>query len=260
MDAHLDALATDPHRADRDARIGALIACPRVLAPILTACMTDAGPKLREVLLEAMTGRFYRVRPLEPFRHRRINGVPFALTRYDRAGAHSVAAAFVDAGALDAAMHALARIADELPSGEPLIADFYARTPAGRTRDELAAEFAGRVAAAGLPDNVLRVVIALCEPARGRGMSAVDVFTLRRDSNGVLNDDVSLRGVHPEIAERLRLWRLAEFELDRLPSAEDVYLLRGTGRSNPADERLFAVAEVRDLTPVRADDLSLIHI
>ena len=182
MNAHLDALATDPHRADRDARIGALIACPRVLAPILTARMTDAGPKLREVLLEAMTGRFYRVRPLEPFRHHRIDGVPFALTRYDRAGAHSVAAAFVDAGALDAALHALARIAAELPSGEPVIADFYARTPAGRTRDELAAEFAGRVAAAGLPDNVLRVVIALCEPARGRGMSAVDVFTLRRDS------------------------------------------------------------------------------
>jgi acetyl-CoA carboxylase carboxyltransferase component len=56
------------------------------------------------------------------------------------------------------------------------------------------------------------------------------------------------------MAERLRLWRLSEFELERLPSAEDVYLLRGTARSNPADERLFAVAEVRDLTPVRDAD------
>ena len=99
--------------------------------------------------------------------------------------------------ALDAALHALARIAGELPAGEPLIADFYARTPAGRTRDELAAQLAGRVAAAGLPDNVLRVVIALCEPARGRGMSAVDVFTLRRDANGALTEDVPLRGAPP---------------------------------------------------------------
>src|SRR3954449_5783004 len=55
------------------------------------------------------------------------------------------------------------------------------------------------------------------------------------------------------MAERLRLWRLSGFALERLPSAEDVYLLHATARSNPKDERLFAVAEVRDLTPVRGD-------
>ncbi|MDQ5833545.1 MAG: hypothetical protein M3550_10890, partial [Actinomycetota bacterium] len=52
------------------------------------------------------------------------------------------------------------------------------------------------------------------------------------------------------MAERLRLWRLAEFELTRLPSAEDVYLYHGVARANAKDERLFALAEVRDLTPV----------
>src|SRR4029079_16797468 len=97
-------------------------------------------------------------------------------------------------------------------------------------------------------------VIALGSPARVRGVSAVDAFTFRRDDGHTFAEDQPLRGLHPEMAERLRVWRLAEFDLERLPSAEDVYLLRGTARATPADERLFAVAEVRDLTPVRSGD------
>ena len=85
-------------------------------------------------------------------------------------------------------------------------------------------------------------------------MSAVDVLTLRRNASGALRRAWELRGLHPEMAERLRLWRLSEFAVTRLPATEDIYLLHGTGRSNPQDERLFAVAEVRDLTAVRGED------
>ena len=46
------------------------------------------------------------------------------------------------------------------------------------------------------------------------------------------------------------------FALERLPSAEDVYLFHGVAHDNPKDERLFALAEVRDLTPVRDDGRS----
>ncbi len=53
------------------------------------------------------------------------------------------------------------------------------------------------------------------------------------------------------MAERLHLWRLSNFNVERLPSVEDVYLLYAVAKDNPKDERLFAVAEVRDLTPVR---------
>jgi acetyl-CoA carboxylase carboxyltransferase component len=44
---------------------------------------------------------------------------------------------------------------------------------------------------------------------------------------------------------------MSEFVLERVPSPADVYLFRGVGRSNPKDERLFALAEVRELTIVR---------
>ncbi len=62
------------------------------------------------------------------------------------------------------------------------------------------------------------------------------------------------------IAKRLRLWRLQDFNIERLPSAEDVYLIHAVARDNPKDERLFACAEVRDLTPVRDDGGRIVQL
>ena len=68
------------------------------------------------------------------------------------------------------------------------------------------------------------------------------------------------RHMHPMMAKRLELWRLANFDVERLPSVEDLYLFRGVARTNPRDERLFAFAEVRDLTPVRSDGGRLLRL
>ena len=76
----------------------------------------------------------------------------------------------------------------------------------------------------------------------------------RRDDPARFEEDVTFRGLHPMIARRLQMWRLANFEITRLPAAGDVHLFDCVGRDNPSDERLVAVAEVRDLTPVRDED------
>jgi acetyl-CoA carboxylase carboxyltransferase component len=68
------------------------------------------------------------------------------------------------------------------------------------------------------------------------------------------------RGIHPMIAKRLHFWRLENFKVERLPSVEDVYLLRCIARDNPKDERLFACAEVRDLTPVRDETGRIVQL
>ncbi len=75
-------------------------------------------------------------------------------------------------------------------------------------------------------------------------------FTFRPGKSG-LTEDPLYRNMHPMIAERLDLWRLSNFQLERLPSAEDVYLFQAVARENPKDDRLIALAEVRDLTPAR---------
>ncbi len=67
-------------------------------------------------------------------------------------------------------------------------------------------------------------------------------------------EDVQFRGLHPMIARRLQMWRLSNFRITRLPSSGDVHVFDCVGRVNESDRRLLAVAEVRDLTPVRDED------
>ena len=252
-ETHLAALAADPEGADRADRIKALVGCPRPLAPLLSERLHAARPPLRRVLLETMTGRYYRMRALGKFEELELAGWSFLIATDAQGGERRrVATAYVDLDDLPAAAAALAALAASLPQGEELVADFYAEY-AGEppAQDQLAERLASVLAGAGLARGVERVVIGVAEPARGRGMSAVDLFTYRRAEDGLAEDEL-LRGLHPEMAERLHLWRLSNFTLERLPSAaEDVYLFRGTARENPSEERIFALAEVRDLTAVR---------
>ena len=48
-------------------------------------------------------------------------------------------------------------------------------------------------------------------------------------------EDPLYRNLHPMLAKRLDLWRLANFRLERLASAEDVYLFHGVAHDNPKD-------------------------
>ena len=68
MEEHLEALEADPHRPDREAVVRDLVECPQPLAPLLTARIAVAAPDFRNVLLEVMCQRFYRIRALDPFR------------------------------------------------------------------------------------------------------------------------------------------------------------------------------------------------
>jgi acetyl-CoA carboxylase carboxyltransferase component len=90
-------------------------------------------------------------------------------------------------------------------------------------------------------------------------------FTFRQGNGGDggagFTENRLIRGLHPQIAERLQLQRLREFDLTRLPSVdEEVYLFKAVARSNPADERIIAMGQVRDLTPLRESDGRLIAL
>ena len=255
-EARLAELARDPEAGDRRKLIQALADCPRPLAPMLTERLRAAEPSLRRVLLEVMTRRYYRRHALEGFeQHELEEGSLLTATHPEDGEQRRVATAYVTLEGLPAAVTALARHAASLPNSERLVTDFYADYDGEPPdEDELAERLAAVIADVDAPANVHRVVFAIAEPGRGRGMSAVDIFTYRRAGSAMTEDEL-LRGVHPEMADRLHLKRLANFTLERLPSpAEDVYLVLGRARENPKEERLFALAEVRDLTPVRDPD------
>ncbi len=65
-----------------------------------------------------------------------------------------------------------------------------------------------------------------------------------------LVEDPLYRNLHPMLGKRLDLWRLSNFRIERLASAEDVYVFHAVAHDNPTDQRIFALAEVSDLTPV----------
>ena len=69
---------------------------------------------------------------------------------------------------------------------------------------------------AALPAAVKR--LAFVSPAE-RGGHAVDVTSFSRREDGELAEDRDLRGLHPLMAQRMDLWRLENFALERLPSA-----------------------------------------
>jgi hypothetical protein len=70
-------------------------------------------------------------------------------------------------------------------------------------------------------------------------------FTFRPDGAGFAEDRL-IRGLHPQMARRLQLQRLREFDLTRLPFAdEEIYLFKAVARSNPSDERLIALMRTR---------------
>ncbi len=116
----------------------------------------------------------------------------------------------------------------------------------------------GQLARAELPGSVRRIAII---PAGGD----CDLVTFRRAGEGgerpywmasepdpeTFAEDVKFRGLHPMIARRLQMWRLENFEIRQIPTPGEAHLFHCVARSNPSDERLVAVAEVRDVTPVR---------
>jgi acetyl/propionyl-CoA carboxylase alpha subunit/acetyl-CoA carboxylase carboxyltransferase component len=253
MKQHLDAFAQPDDPLDRERRIEALVAFPRPLAPLLSRRLSTSPPRLRRPLLEAMTRRYYRTRKLRGFEEIEVDGQRILTASYDRAGRrHHVLTAFVELSELVSAARACADHAASLPDGEPVMVDLYSEH-ADLPPAELAQTLRRALNAVEFPAAINRIVVAIAAVTRGRGMSAVDLFTFRPGPDG-LTEDEPLRGLHPTMGERLALWRLEKFALERIPSGEDIYVFHGVAHENPKDERLFAIAEVRDLTPVRGED------
>jgi acetyl/propionyl-CoA carboxylase alpha subunit/acetyl-CoA carboxylase carboxyltransferase component len=253
METQLEALEQDMSPEDRERLIVTLVDCALPLAPLLSQRLTTTPPRLRRPLLEVMMRRYYRTRELEGFEQVEVDEQSFLTARYDRDGrTHHVLTAFVEPSELATAARACAAHAAILPEGEPVMVDLYSEHTDGAGAG-LAPALREALDAVPFPASIERIVVGISSPARGRGMSAVDLFTFRPGPDGLVEDE-PLRGLHPTMGERLLLWRFERFALERIPAGEDVYLFHGVARENPRDERLFALAEVRDLTPVRDED------
>ncbi|MGH8861633.1 MAG: carboxyl transferase domain-containing protein, partial [Jatrophihabitantaceae bacterium] len=97
--------------------------------------------------------------------------------------------------------------------------------------------------------DVRRVAIGVCTG----GGRPVAYFTFRPDGS-LLAEDELVRDLHPMVGRRLDLWRLRNFDITRIQAPEDVLLYHCVAKDNAADQRLVAMAQVRELAVVRDDD------
>ena len=139
----------------------------------------------------------------------------------------------------------------KFPANDEVVLDFSTwKQGALAAADVAQREIHSIIKDAGFQRAIRHIVVAVSGPGRDPGLGGMQHFTYEPSENGYREVEL-FRGVHPMMGERLHLWRLKNFKIERLPSVEDVYLLHAVANDNPKDERLFAVAEVRDLTPVR---------
>ncbi|WP_027345897.1 ATP-binding protein [Hamadaea tsunoensis] len=238
--AHLRHLDQNPKAPDRADRIAEMVASPEPLVRLLGQRIgrpsADNGP-----MLEVLSRRYYGNRGISEARCLDIAGHPFFAAEYDRDGERfRLLSTATDFAELPAALTKTA----ELANGDS-VADVYVTWADQPDTDAMAAALRTVVDESGLLGVAQRVTISVA----GRTGSAMHHhFTFRPG----LGEDRVIRGLHPQIAQRLQLPRLAAFDLTRLPSAdEEVYLFRCVAPDNPADERLAAMAQVRDLTPLQ---------
>ncbi len=260
-EGHLAYLAANPEAADRSERVKALIECPQPLASFFSGRFAAADPGLRQLMLEVMTSRYYRGQSLTNFCAMPVNGHCSVSAEYVQDGRRvHVFAAHAEYDRFHEAVGAMRSCLAEVPAEHDIVIDLYLWNSGSLADPELTQqEVCSGLNQARFPRPIQRIVVAVAAPGRGEGMAGMQHFTYQPSAN-TYEEERLYRGVHPMMAERLHMWRLKNFKIDRLPSVEDVYLLHAVANDNPKDERLFAVAEVRDLTPLRDETGRIVQL
>jgi acetyl/propionyl-CoA carboxylase alpha subunit/acetyl-CoA carboxylase carboxyltransferase component len=245
-------LDRNPAASDRAERIQAMVATSEPLVRLIGQRIgrrVDHGP-----LLEVLTRRYYGNRRLTDVMSCDVAGCSFLTANYPgTTGTTLVAATAAEAASLPDVIFAVAELAARAPGGG-LIADLYLTWAERPDADVLAERIEKMLAESALPavmEQIARITLTVTGTG-GTGMQ--HHFTFRPDGAGFAEDRL-IRGLHPQVAERLQLDRLREFELTRLPSVdEEIYLFKAVAKTNQADERLIAMGQIRDLTPLREID------
>jgi acetyl/propionyl-CoA carboxylase alpha subunit/acetyl-CoA carboxylase carboxyltransferase component len=251
-------LDRNPDAPDRAARIQAMVASSE---PLVRLIGQRIGRGLgNAALLEVLTRRYYGNRRLADMTARDAAASQVVTAAYNTVRSMTLMALTATGTAgLPEAIAAIAELAAQAGDGG-LLADLYLTWEGQPDADTLAARIGEFLAAGPLPAVIERITRITVTVADTSGTAMHHHFTFRRRGAGLAEDRL-IRGLHPQIAERLQLDRLREFDLTRLPSAdEEIYLFRAVAKSNKTDERLVAMGQVRDLTPLREADGRLVAL
>ncbi|MGZ4493682.1 MAG: ATP-binding protein [Nocardioides sp.] len=246
------ALAGHPDAPGRAERIDALAAIPEQIVGFLAERL-ESGVGSDEPMLEVLVKRHYREFDLHDLHAREIAGRGFVLADYLLDGRPTRLVSTVGTVAElaqegSSLLDGVAELVEARGAGHEAVVDLYLHWPdAPEDADTVTRRLRDLVAEVPLAQVTRRMTIAVC-PGAGR---PVDYLTFRPDSSGGVVEDDLVRGVHPMVGRRLNLWRLRDFHVTRVAAPEDVLLYECVAKQNPADRRLVALAQVRQLAVVR---------
>jgi len=259
MEQHLDALQADPGGPERLDRIRDLVACRQVLQTMLLRRWLATGPTasadaFHAVLLEVLTRRFYRIRDMRELTVARQGGHLLCSADYEVGGGQiHLVVAYLPLAELTGLAAAVAGRLAEVEPGLEVVVDLHTwRHGEMPSDDDTAEQIAGLLPSCAFGRRLRRLDVTVTSvTGSAPERHGIQHLTFRQSADGWFEEEPIYRNLHPMLAKRLDLWRLANFRLRRLPSAADVHVFHGVAHDNPEDQRLFALAEVRDLIPVR---------
>ncbi len=244
---HLDYLAEHPDSDDRAEHIDAMVEMTEPVVRLLGSRVV-ADSLGSEPLLEVLTRRYYKVRTLEEVSSFLREDRQFVTGRFDLSGQRlHLISTVTDFAGLPSAAHAVSELAQAVPDPSNLVTDLYVSwEEAPEVFDEAVATLCEMLAQVPLVSEGRRVTVTVFD----QGGDHVRQVTFRASEEGFQEDRV-IRDMHPLTGQRLDLWRLKNFDGTQLPAAQNTYLFHCVSKDNPADERLVALAEIRDVTPLR---------
>ncbi|MGV9859873.1 ATP-binding protein [Gordonia sp. NPDC003425] len=250
--AHLRYLDEHPDVPDRAERIVEMVSSTEPLVRLLAQRLVR-GAEDNTVMLEVLTRRYYGNKGLSDLRTEHAGGATFVVAERDGASLVSAALRFDELGDT---LDGLGQLARERASVDVDLYVSWEQQPDGF--DAMADALGTVISARSLPRSVHRITITV---AGSDGALMHHHFTFRPSATGMTEERL-IRGLHPYIAQRMRMERLRKFDLTRLPSSDDeeVYLFRAVARDNPRDDRLIAFAQVRDLSALREHDGRLLTL
>jgi acetyl-CoA carboxylase carboxyltransferase component/biotin carboxyl carrier protein len=251
----LVALTANGGLSDRAERIEALAAIPEQIVRFLAERLENGVPD-REPMLEVLARRHYREYDLRDLESVEAGDRPFVVADYvlDERPTRLVSTVGTVAELTDADAALASSVGEHVAGrhdGQEAVVDLYLHWPdAPESADDASDQLRPLVEALPFARDVRRVSVAVCVD----GSRPVGYYAFRPAEDGGVAEDDLTRGVHPMVGRRLNLWRLRNFHVTRIEAPEDVLLYECVARENPADRRLVALAQVRQLAVVRDED------
>ena len=234
------------HRRHR----AAVVTFPTPLAPQLLGRLADDPEDLGPIILDVITRRYYRLDVDAELISYLDGRVVHAALAENGETVHTLATC-VGLDELPGRIEELAQLIDDLAHDAAVRVDVHTwfDDPPGDD-GALAAQVHAAFAPLAGRERLRHAAISAVQRGSVDAAPRLRQVTFRPDGAGGLAEVRTLRGLQPVIAGRLELWRYEHFELTPLPAETGVHLYHAVARSSPTDERLFALTEVRTLTPV----------